>query len=608
MVEASDDDHKQVDARNGQGIPKDVDVDEQQQLEEQHGIEDSLSQALSTLNLNRNNSSSRSPTTPKTTHHRLFPYLPPELHTQILSVSSPLTRHLLLPPPRILSKHLAARLWIEAFDLDWTGDFTLLPKHGLPLCGAGLEKVKSERVYNILCRLFPHLDVWDSVYDIQLETYETVDKAVFIEALVDFKKRLCNIPLRQGWTVVLNTKCVRPLAFFKYACYLAHGKGVSHFVESGIVHLEIFEENGTVFPDLTHESAAPMSVLNWSLCFGCVPVVEYYLQKEELLLRQEKMSLGSESSSSSSSSSLSPNRNGRTQATSRFKIHEDAIDLAASRGDLPMVKLLSQKSPNVHVTSFALRWSSAGGFLDVVKYLCEELKVGAKGGGVEAVDAAAGRGHLEVLKYLHATQNYTPTKTALISACLHSHTPIVTYLLTHSLPLEPCGPICINTVSRTGNLHLLQLLQKHRPWEGATVHAMNSASKHGHLSIVQFLHAHRDEGCTTDAMDYAAARGHLEVVKFLDENRKEGCTKNAMIWAAKNGWVEVVRYLSERRGEGCTTAAMDLAARNGHLDVVKYLHQNRSEGCTKAAFQDARDFGHLDVWEYLNTSGIVPRG
>jgi ankyrin repeat protein len=126
--------------------------------------------------------------------------------------------------------------------------------------------------------------------------------------------------------------------------------------------------------------------------------------------------------------------------------------------------------------------------------------------------------------------------------------------------------------AKKGHLEVIKYLHEKRK-EGCTTYAMNWAAGNGHLEVIKYLHEKRKEGCTIDAMNWAAKNGHLEVVKYLHEKRNEECTTDAMDYAARNGHLEIVVWLHENRTEGYTTNAMDWAAKNGHLKVVKYLRK-----------------------------------
>ncbi|KAF1774155.1 Ankyrin repeat-containing domain [Phytophthora cactorum] len=95
-----------------------------------------------------------------------------------------------------------------------------------------------------------------------------------------------------------------------------------------------------------------------------------------------------------------------------------------------------------------------------------------------------------------------------------------------------------------GHLEVIKWLHENRS-EGCSVHAMDSAAAGGHLDVVQWLHENRTEGCTTGAMDTAAAGGHLTTVQWLWSNRTEGCTTVAVDFAIYNGHFPVVKWFSE---------------------------------------------------------------
>ncbi|KAF0698607.1 Aste57867_10764 [Aphanomyces stellatus] len=161
-------------------------------------------------------------------------------------------------------------------------------------------------------------------------------------------------------------------------------------------------------------------------------------------------------------------------------------------------------------------------------------------------------------------------------------------------------PRVMDRAARRGHLHIVRWLHAHR-LEGCTTQALDGAARYGHLEIVQFLHFHRTEGATTIAMDEAATYGHADIVRFLHTHRSEGCTTIALNYAAARGWLEIVQFLHAHRSEGCTTMAMDSAACNGHLEIVKFLHFHRTEGATTRAIDGAARHKHWHVVEFLLT-------
>ncbi|KAL3657617.1 hypothetical protein V7S43_017421 [Phytophthora oleae] len=162
------------------------------------------------------------------------------------------------------------------------------------------------------------------------------------------------------------------------------------------------------------------------------------------------------------------------------------VQKAACSGYLSLLKRLGERKADIsdHGFDWSMRIAATEGFLGIVKWLTAyrpEMKISTR-----VMDAAALRGHLEVVQWLHENRS-----------------------------------------------------------EGCSVHAMDSAAAGGHLDVVKWLHEKRTEGCTTGAMDTAAAGGHLTTVQWLWVNRTEGCTTVAVDFAIYNGHFPVVKWFSE---------------------------------------------------------------
>ncbi|KAG3115663.1 hypothetical protein PI124_g5511 [Phytophthora idaei] len=166
-------------------------------------------------------------------------------------------------------------------------------------------------------------------------------------------------------------------------------------------------------------------------------------------------------------------------------------------------------------------------------------------------------------------------------------------------PQEDSNSLVMDFAACNGHLDILTWLHNTEQLSGCSTRAMDDAAKNGHLPIVQWLHANRSEGCTTKAMDYAASSGHLPVVQWLHTNRLEGCTSRAMDLAAQNGHLHVMQWLNDNRSEGFTPSAVNYAATEGHLHIVRWLCEMRKEECTSSAMVNAARGGHLYVLGYL---------
>ncbi|CAN0095141.1 unnamed protein product [Scytosiphon promiscuus] len=156
----------------------------------------------------------------------------------------------------------------------------------------------------------------------------------------------------------------------------------------------------------------------------------------------------------------------------------------------------------------------------------------------------------------------------------------------------------MDRAARKGLIDVLKYL--HQRGQECTTEALDGAAKEGHLQVVIWLHRNTSAGATKAAMDSAASNGHLAVVEWLHHNRHEGCTVSAMNWAAEEGHLSVVKWLHRNRQEGCTTAAFDRAAMNNHMDVVMWLTRNRGEGGTESALQWAVSRGHTNMVALLS--------
>ncbi|KDO18079.1 hypothetical protein SPRG_16517 [Saprolegnia parasitica CBS 223.65] len=166
-----------------------------------------------------------------------------------------------------------------------------------------------------------------------------------------------------------------------------------------------------------------------------------------------------------------------------------------------------------------------------------------------------------------------------------------------------CSTDAMDKAAGNGHLDVVRFLHAHRS-EGCTDKAMSQAATNGHLEVVEFLHAARTEGCTVDALDGAIRHGHLDVVRFLVEHRTEGASPDILDLAATFGHLDVVQYLHSRGSFGCTVNAVDKAVMGGHLGVIQFLLTNRREGCTRdVVVRCALEYGHLQVAEYLLSLG-----
>ena len=99
------------------------------------------------------------------------------------------------------------------------------------------------------------------------------------------------------------------------------------------------------------------------------------------------------------------------------KLTTDAMDIAASNGDLPIVKWLHYNRKE-GCTTFAMDWAASYGHLDVVKWLHHNRKEGCT---CRAIDYAASNGHIEIVKWLHDNRKEGFSKDSIKKASNKGH-------------------------------------------------------------------------------------------------------------------------------------------------------------------------------------------
>ncbi|KAF0692332.1 Aste57867_16589 [Aphanomyces stellatus] len=141
-----------------------------------------------------------------------------------------------------------------------------------------------------------------------------------------------------------------------------------------------------------------------------------------------------------------------------------------------------------------------------------------------------------------------PTRNAIDYAAKLGNLELVRELHARELELElRCTESAMNDAAARGHLDVVKFLHQHRV-EGCSTKAMDGAAKNGYLEMVQWLHEHRTEGCTTQAMDNAAANGHVDILEFLHNHRTEGATQFAIQRANTKGHVQCVEWLKTTLG------------------------------------------------------------
>lgn len=237
---------------------------------------------------------------------------------------------------------------------------------------------------------------------------------------------------------------------------------------------------------------------------------------------------------------------------------------------------------------------------------------------LDAKSMAAGRGDLEMLKWLDTVKKGNCPWWAVIVAADHGHVETFQWLQENNyhqlgytdiqkaarlghlgiLKLRPgdIDPEVTSLAVENGHLEVLKWLHAEKKLVSERIHPRLAAS-HGHLEVLQWLHEHGYK-CKSDAVDSAVSQGHLHAIQWLHSNGIRGAGR-AMDDAASANRIDIVQWL-HNNGYGCTKGAMDAAASHGSLDLVIWLHANRTEGCSSRAMKLAAIYGHLHVVQWLH--------
>ncbi|KAJ3414433.1 Peptide-methionine (S)-S-oxide reductase [Chytridiales sp. JEL 0842] len=359
-----------------------------------------------------------SPTCP---HHppskNLWLILPTELHSHILDLSSPLTQHLNshIPPPSSTS------VWVEAFKTSWDGDLALLPHteqgipFGLPHTRNGLLEVKDRGFWGRLLALngLDKLDMFGDHWN--------------ISTLEPELRGLWHVPMRQGWWDLIpplngdddddgwdGSNCASTDAMDLLVSNAILGNHVPylHHLLSKIPSLNL---RSLRYPNLKSEIQDPITLaastahiettlfllshlgsqaltrtaVQRAAYAGSVDILHTFHQTESTYFGPDTYMFGCMSGSLPVIEFL----HGLQIPASTL-----AMNIAAEHGHLRIVEFLHEHRSEGCTTS-GLDSAIANGHLEVVKFLIERRGVGFSREG-KAIQRAAGRGHVHVLRYL----------------------------------------------------------------------------------------------------------------------------------------------------------------------------------------------------------------
>ncbi|KAL3660598.1 hypothetical protein V7S43_014353 [Phytophthora oleae] len=310
------------------------------------------------------------------------------------------------------------------------------------------------------------------------------------------------------------------------------------------------------------------------------------------------------------------------------------------RGSLRLMQYIAARSPANTLNPFYRGWvlnSTAWfvamrGDLPALKWLMEiylpdELLS-------SAVYAAATKGHVEILEWLHTVHRERVywDMLELCGALDYGHDDAVQWLRLHSPPRQESLKHVMQSAAKAGNLVAVRWLynEYHAPAEGALTYAQkeehwdtarwilvncelaarrvewDGAAAGGALSFLKYVYSQELGEPQISTLLAAASNGHLDIVKWLHDEVKIPLTAGAMRRAAENGHLDVMVWLHEMGCEQSDAWTMDCTVRNGHLEVVKWLHDIRDEsGSIRTEVKDARRMRWIqqrpmDIWKLFS--------
>ncbi|KAK1930046.1 putative ankyrin repeat protein [Phytophthora citrophthora] len=300
----------------------------------------------------------------------------------------------------------------------------------------------------------------------------------------------------------------------------------------------------------------------------------------------------------------------------------ESLEVAASRGDLKIVKWLFERFKNCEVTVEVVETAAKNGQLQLLQFLKENERTSSHTvhwGGRSLVEAVE-NGHSEVAHWLfqQTTNEYgeaqvtNTIKTALrvgdvkmAEFLLPQGKCILDYAEFCSNPdiIEwklDCGyfkrdafssGVAIKYLVPSGRLDLMQrIAELHEPppdnsdWPTNWRSAMVLACVYGDLSILQWLMDHPggrwilqgDDRLFSELVFSAAYNGNIAVMEFLYDRGAIDKVRDAMVHVIRENHLDMVKWLikhfpeSERIPDYCV---MDEAARYGRLEMLQYFQE-----------------------------------
>ena len=223
----------------------------------------------------------------------------------------------------------------------------------------------------------------------------------------------------------------------------------------------------------------------------------------------------------------------------------------------------------------------------------------------QVCDAAAGGGHLELVRWLR--ENGCPwgnfTSTLIIKSgsqrCANPQPACFEFLKWAHANGCPWSFHANAEAAATGRLDILRWAHTQDPPYLSDAYTCTTAAEHGHIAVIQWLRA-QVPPCNwgPDVYTYAARAGHFEVIQWAHAH---GCRWDGTLCpeVAFNGHLHILQWL-RAQDPPCPwgDSTISYAAKQGHLEIVQWAHGQGCpwgyDTCVQAAMHD-----RLDVLQWV---------
>lgn len=244
-----------------------------------------------------------------------------------------------------------------------------------------------------------------------------------------------------------------------------------------------------------------------------------------------------------------------------------AMNDAASGGYIQIVKLLNlHKAP---YTKHVLKCSCHHGHLDVVIFLCEEMKIVCR---EKDLCEAVYFGRYEVTKYLYGRKLCFNEKKILTLAIKFNYIDIVEFFFKEGI--RTFREDVIEGLIECNHLDMLiYLFNNNQDIFFNNHNLMNTAVCSGSLEALKWLDGLDIGTLTSEMFDIAAQEEYLDMVMFLYNHPK--CGSIGFTSAAyDSGSLEIIKFLLENTTIKCNITRLTSAIARHELEIVHYLISN----------------------------------